>query len=166
MTSRASTSRLFPPRTARTLDKAHGRIEIRFLEASEALNGYLAFPHVGQVFRLTRTVTRQNTGEASREVAHGVTSLSSEAASPVRLLSLVRDHWGIESRHWIRDATFGEDRSAVRTRFAPQNMATLRNLTIGLIALKEKTRKTLRDIPVVMRRLARFPEEALALLNL
>ena len=28
------------------------------------------------------------------------------------------------------------------------------------------TRKTLRDIPVVMRRLARFPEEALALLNL
>ena len=85
---------------------------------------------------------------------------------PPRLLSLVRDHWGLESHHWIRDVTFGEDRSAVRTRFAPQNMATLRNLVVGLIEFQEKVRKTFRDIPVVMRRFARFPEEAVALLSL
>ena len=48
----------------------------------------------------------------------------------------------------------------------PQNMATLRNLVVGLIEFQEKVRKTFRDIPVVMRRFARFPEEAVALLSL
>jgi hypothetical protein len=51
-----------------------------------------------------------------------------------QLLSLLRDHWGIENRlHYVRDVTFGEDRSAVRTKAAPQACAACRNLAIALL---------------------------------
>ena len=45
----------------------------------------------------------------------------------------LRDHWGIEVRvHWVRDMTFDEDRSTVRTGAAPQVMASLRNTVLNL----------------------------------
>lgn len=46
-----------------------------------------------------------------------------------------RGHWGIESQHYVRDVTFGEDLSTARTEHAPRNLAALRNLVIGLCAL-------------------------------
>lgn len=58
------------------------------------------------------------------------------AAAPARLLALLRGHWAIENRvHYVRDRTFDEDRSQVRTRHAPQIMATLRNLALSLLRL-------------------------------
>ena len=43
-------------------------------------------------------------------------------------------HWGTENklRH-VRDVTYDEDRSQVRTGNAPRVMATLRNTAIGLL---------------------------------
>ena len=35
--------------------------------------------------------------------------------------------------HYVRDVTFGEDRSRLRTGHAPQALAALRNLVITLI---------------------------------
>jgi len=32
--------------------------------------------------------------------------------------------------HYVRDVSYGEDASCVRTRNAPQNMVSMRNLTI------------------------------------
>lgn len=52
-----------------------------------------------------------------------------------QLQAFRRGHWGIESIHYVRDVTFGEDRSTVRTGHAPQNLAALRNLVIGLCGL-------------------------------
>jgi hypothetical protein len=37
--------------------------------------------------------------------------------------------------HWVRDVTFGEDRSQVRTGAAPQNLAAIRNTVIALFRL-------------------------------
>jgi hypothetical protein len=47
-----------------------------------------------------------------------------------------RGHWTIENPlHYVRDVTFGEDLSTARTKHAPQNLATLRDLVIGLCGL-------------------------------
>jgi predicted transposase YbfD/YdcC len=47
-----------------------------------------------------------------------------------------RGHWTLENPiHYVRDVTFGEDRSTARTGHIVQNLATLRNLVIGLCAL-------------------------------
>ena len=53
-----------------------------------------------------------------------------------RLLGIWREHWGIENQaHWVRDVVFGEDRSQVRSGTAPQLLAALRNLVLGLLRL-------------------------------
>ena len=53
---------------------------------------------------------------------------------PGKLLEYVRGHWGIENRlHYVRDVTLGEDASQVRTGAAPQVMAALRNVVLGLL---------------------------------
>ena len=63
-----------------------------------------------------------------------ITPLTPQEASPLRLLELVRGHWSIEnSSHYVRDVTFGEDRSHLRSGQGPQIMAAFRNLAITLI---------------------------------
>jgi hypothetical protein len=52
---------------------------------------------------------------------------------PTQLAAWTRGHWGIEALHHIRDLTFGEDASQIRTGNGPQVMATLRNLAIGIL---------------------------------
>ncbi len=45
-----------------------------------------------------------------------------------------RSYWGIENKlHYRKDFTFGEDRSTIRAKYGPQNMATLRNFALGLL---------------------------------
>src|SRR5919199_1682430 len=62
-----------------------------------------------------------------------LTTLPPPRAAPARLLLFARGHWSMESRHFVRDVTFGEDRSSLRSRDAPQIMAALRNLAYTLI---------------------------------
>ena len=52
----------------------HGRIETRSIWCSTALNDYLDFPHVGQVFMIERESINKKTGVPSREIALGITS--------------------------------------------------------------------------------------------
>lgn len=76
------------------------------------------------------------TGQTRQERALIITSEPAEQASPAQVLACVRGHWSIENRsHWVRDVTFDEDRSRVRTKQGPRMMAILRNLAIGLIRL-------------------------------
>ena len=116
-----------------TCDKGHGRLELRTLERSAALNDYLAWPAVGQVLRRTCQRVDLATGEIEEEVTYGVTSLPPREASAAQLEALWRGHWTIENRvHRVRDVTWGEDASQVRVGHAPQALAALRN---GLLSL-------------------------------
>ena len=49
----------------------------------------------------------------------GITSLSFAQPSPARLADLLRGHWTIEALQHVRDVTFAEDASQVRTGAAP-----------------------------------------------
>src|SRR5437868_7212889 len=140
-----------------TVDRRRGWIEV-----SAGMNTYLAptWPLVRQVARLTRTVTVRKTGKTTHEVVYLITDLSAIQASPRRLLDLVRRHWSIEnSLHYVRDVSFGEDRSRLRTGSAPQMMAALRNLAITLI---HRTGSS--HIAASRRHFASHPREAFSLL--
>jgi predicted transposase YbfD/YdcC len=66
---------------------------------------------------------------------YGVTSLGLAQASPARLADLLRGHWAIENGlHYVRDVTFAEDASQVRTGSGPSVMACLPNLAIGVLS--------------------------------
>ena len=64
------------------MEKAHGRLEIRRIKTSTALNDYLNFPHVAQVFRIERHVEKLKKGTQSTEIVFGVTCLTPERADP------------------------------------------------------------------------------------
>ena len=145
-----------------TTGKAHGRVEQRRTQTSTALTDYLDFPHVGQVFRIVRTVVHRKSGRSSEETVYGVTSLRPEQADAHQLGELVRGHWEIENRlHWVRDVTFDEDRSQVRTGTGPRALASLRNFAISCLRLAG-----CRNIAQAVRHLARDWQLPLTLLAL
>ena len=72
------------PDYAEPTSLGHGRIERRSLWRSTALNDYLDFPHVGQVFLIERERTEKTSGKQSREVAIGVTSRTPKECPPPR----------------------------------------------------------------------------------
>jgi predicted transposase YbfD/YdcC len=141
----------------------HGnRVERRTLRASTELVGYLEWPGLAQVLCLERSVTDKRSGMIRHETAYAITSLGPERASPAHLLTAWRAHWHIENRlHYVRDVTFDEDRSQVRTGAIPQVMATLRNTAIGLLRLDQQT-----NIAAACRRYAAQPALALAAVGL
>lgn len=145
-----------------TVEVGHGRIEQRELSSSEVLAGYSTWPGLQQVFQVTRETTEKKSGKERTETVYGVTSLRMEQASATCLLGLVRGQWTIENRsHWVRDVTFDEDRSQVRSGKIPQVMAAIRNTAIGLLRLAGEP-----SIAAACRRLAAQPEQALALIGI
>jgi predicted transposase YbfD/YdcC len=112
----------------------HGRIETRRIWCSTALNAHLDFPHVGQVFLIERESIYKKSGKITRDVALGITSRTSEQASPQRILATNRGHWAIENRcHYVIDWNFDEDRCRIRTGHGPENVTRLRRFATGVI---------------------------------
>lgn len=129
----------------------HGRIEIRKIWTSSELNGYLDFPHVGQVFVIERHCTDKKSGKTSCDIAYGITSRTADQAGPERLLAINRGHWAIEnSCHYILDWNYDEDRSRIRTGYGPENITRLRRFAIGVIKSKK-----VRSVAQKMRELTR-----------
>ena len=112
----------------------HGRIEARRIWCSTALNDYLDFPHVGQVFLIEREVVNKRSGLSTVETALGMTSQTPEQACPIQVLATNRRHWAIEnSCHYVIDWNFNEDRSRISKGFGPQNVTRLRRFAVGVI---------------------------------
>ena len=111
---------------------AHGRVETRTLKVLTTVRG-IGFPYARQVIQITRDRVAVATGQRSREIVYAVCSVAFEHAPPRMIAAWLRDHWSIENAvHWVRDVTFDEDRSTVRTGTAPQVMASIRNTALNL----------------------------------
>ena len=128
----------------RAAGTAHGRREIRTLKVVTIAAG-IGFPHAAQAIQITRR-TRPVSAKTGRrgkwrtETVYAITDLGPHQARPDELAAWIRGHWQIENGlHWVRDVTFAEDLSQVRTGAAPQVMATLRNLAISLHRLAGAT---------------------------
>ncbi|WP_281283310.1 ISAs1 family transposase [Trebonia kvetii] len=106
---------------------------------------------------MRRTVTKN--GRKTVEVVYLITS--DRSADPATLAAWVRSHWEIENRlHWVRDVSYQEDKSLVRTGNAPRVMASLRGLAISLLRLDAHT-----NIAAANRHYARDPQRGLHLLQ-
>jgi predicted transposase YbfD/YdcC len=118
-------------------ERGHGRIDTHVIIA-HAIRPYemqnSAFPYIRQCFSVERISTDLYGENPTSEIRYGITSLSRKEALPKELLCYLIDHWRIEtSSHYVRDDTLGEDRSRIRKGSGPQIMATLRNVSIGII---------------------------------
>ncbi len=121
-----------PEQYAQTMEKGHGRVDIRSIRVSSELKGYSDWPGLEQVFEIRRRF--QSKGVWHEAVRYGVTSLPATIAIPQRLLTLKRGHWTIEnSLHYVKDVTMGEDKSTVHCDNGPKIMAALRNTAVSLL---------------------------------
>ena len=117
-----------------TLDKAHGRVEIRRIWTSERLNDYLEFPHAAQVACVEREVFEISRNKTRLERVYLISSQTRAQASAEQLLALNRGHWGIENKlHYVRDVAYDEDRCRARKGNTPRTLACLRNFAISLL---------------------------------
>jgi len=124
-------------------NRGHGRKEKRSLWRTKVPtdNPLPGFPSAKQVLRIERhRATLDGTPLGDPEFVFAITNVPTRKMTAKKLAGAVRGHWGIENRaHWVRDVTFDEDRSRVRTNSGPQVMTTLRNLAISLHRLSGAT---------------------------
>jgi len=114
-------------------EKGHGRAGWRTIKTAAVAAG-IAFPHAAQAIQIRRRRRALNgTTKWSAETSYAVTSLAAHQATPAQIAGWSRGHWGLEALHHIRDVTYGEDASQIRTGNGPQVMAILRNLAIGIL---------------------------------
>lgn len=127
-----------PYRYAKTVNKNHGRIEIRqcwSISDPEYLANIRNLERWKGAKSLVMILSERQIGE-EREVQdrYYITSLESDAK---KILQAKRSYWGIENcLHWVLDIAFNEDHSRVRKDHAPQNFAILRHMALNLLKLE------------------------------
>ncbi|MFB7560964.1 ISAs1 family transposase [Streptomyces brevispora] len=115
----------------KTRDRAHHRLEIRRLKT--VAFAHIDYPDAAQALQIVRWRRDLHTGKLTIERVHLITSLPPGAATGAQLAAWIRGHWRIENLlHHVRDRTFREDDSRIRTGRLPRAMASLRNLAIGV----------------------------------
>jgi predicted transposase YbfD/YdcC len=120
----------------------------------------ILFPHAVQAIQITCKTRKLTTRKWRTGTVYAVTSLTSAQAQPDQLAEWIRGHWCVENRlHWVRDVTYGEDHSQIRTGNGPAPMASLRNLAINLLRMTGTS-----NIVAALRHHARNPHRPLALL--
>jgi hypothetical protein len=145
-----------------TGERGHGRHDVRALQAVTCLAPLaLDFPHAAQALRIRRRRYNPATGRWSTVTVYAITNLTADQAGPAELADWLRGHWSIEVLHHIRDTTYREDASRLRTGNAPRALATLRNTAISLLRLAGVT-----SIAPTLRRNSRNPYQSLQLLGL
>jgi len=127
----------------RTVNKGHGRIEIRqcwTLADPDSLDYLRQRSDWADLRTLVMVVAERRLGaKTTRETRYYIATIENDAQLA---LHAVRGHWGIENQlHWVLDVAFREDDSRVRKDYAPQNFAVLRHIALNL--LKQETTQRL-----------------------
>ena len=127
---------------AQTVNKGHGRLEIRECWATEK-EEYLALVRKHQNWKglrsVVRIVSQRNFGEkVETQTRYFISSLPADAKI---ILKVKRSHWKIENQlHWVLDIAFREDESRVRKDHSSENLAVLRHVALNLLK-QDKTAK-------------------------
>ncbi|NJR51819.1 MAG: ISAs1 family transposase [Leptolyngbyaceae cyanobacterium CSU_1_3] len=126
---------------AQTLDKGHGRIELRRCwTLSDAELDYLI--QKPQWKGLQTVVMLQSErrikGQTRTETRYYISSLAPDAA---KIAAAIRTHWTVENHlHWTLDVAFDEDACRIRKDHAPQNFSLLRQIALNLLGQDKSTK--------------------------
>ena len=127
---------------AKTVDKDHGRIEIRECWTLSATFHQQSIRNAQDWEKLTSLVCIRRERRLPKKIQIETRFyIASREPHANALLQAIRDHWGIEnSVHWVLDVAFNEDQCRVRKDHAPENLAVMRRTALNLLR-KENTAK-------------------------
>jgi len=126
-----------------TVDKGHGRLEVRRYWQSEQI-GWFADQDQWEGLRSVGLVEGVREVNSQRTVQRRY-YLASLPVDIGRFAQAVRGHWTIENQlHWVLDVVFGEDQSRARTRQAAENLAALRRLAVNLLRRDKKCKRSVK----------------------
>jgi predicted transposase YbfD/YdcC len=133
-----------------SVGKGHGRIEQRKCTCIE-VSHYL--DHVSEGFKDIKTVIkihsiREINGKTEEQSRYFISSLPCDAKLAAHA---IRTHWSIEnSLHWRLDVVFREDESRIRKDHAPENMALIRRVAVGLVKARLPQKMTVKRAQLLM----------------
>jgi hypothetical protein len=68
------------------------------------------------------------------ENVYAITDLRVHEAKPAQNAAWIRPHWHVENQiHWVRDVTYDEDRSQIRTGTGPRRLCQLNLRRRGIV---------------------------------
>jgi len=120
-----------------TVEKGHGRIETRIYTASTVVDwvksekSYPGQPKFNRIKTIIKVVNR--TEFKDRCTFDERLYISSAPLDIERIAHGVREHWGVESMHWLLDVAFKDDLSRYRSGHGAKNMAVVRRFALGLV---------------------------------
>lgn len=119
----------------KTMEKAHGQIEIREYYQTEEI-GWLSqkknWKGLKSIGMEEKTILKD--GKEEKENRYYISSLKAE----IELFSrAVRGHWSVESMHWHLDVTFHEDANSTLDKIAAQNQNIIRKWCLSILKLIE-----------------------------
>ena len=126
-----------------TLEKGHGRIEKReYIQTNDI--DWFSEKHLwnglNSIGRVKRTVTIKE--KTTVEIFYYISSLEIPENGECDLFAkAVRNHWGVESCHWILDVVFREDNSRVRKNNGATNQSMLRKIALNILKTEIITKK-------------------------
>lgn len=88
------------------------------------------FTGIKEIIKVIRTTYWKNSDKHSIETSFYI---SSKKISAKEYNHGIRAHWSVESMHFIKDVTFGEDASLIRTGNAPTNFSIIRNIAMNVL---------------------------------
>ena len=113
----------------RTIEKNAGRIEKRICRKTSDLSwleGRDKWASLQTIFSIRRITTVY--GKTTDQTCYYITSLNSEAKE---LMHIAREHWKIESLHWLLDVTFSEDTCNFLSENAHKTLNILRKFALA-----------------------------------
>ena len=118
--------------TYSTIEKSHGRIEKRscyVLNEVAFFTDYLAeWKGLKKIFAVKREIERD--GKKTKEIS---CYLSSKNTTAEKLLSYTRNHWQVESFHWLLDMNYDEDESRVINKNSQECLNIIRKYSISML---------------------------------